>query len=611
MTIPNKLDNRYIIDTLIKKGRNYRLFTATDIQNPDSKILIHEIIETSPNPTNYKAAQYIFKKEVKELVQLSHPGIINFMEGFVENYRFYLVSEDFQGKYLIDIMKQKGIQTFTPEQILEKASNIIEIVSYLISLPKKQKPYINLNPASFVMLSSGEILMINPGTADLFYSRDNDQKPEAHAHKTKKKNYAYDVASIIYYLFTGKMPEKKDPISPSTINPDIPEEISLELIQILQNPGIINTILEIDIRLRRAFEKVERKKARELEKTRKKKEKLQFARQLGITAIIFLIISAGVFLFLGQFKNEIYYRICIKNTEKIRNALEKYASDHQGKYPEKLNQLTPDYLKKIPVCWTLPEASYADNYHGYSIGGYNYCRFQCPGNHPGLGGGTGFPRYNSLDGILLREPPNSMGNNPMDYLINAYLSAEKGNNEEALRILGNLTMIDSEVLEKRGGIEKYYVFWNMARILEKMKEPGKALKKYRSARDSMLSDNTPEISAEINALLKDYRALAPPGETKKFYMLYTKKLIIQRQDIETIAQIVDIYETMGWKKEAIAFLETNINQLQKNQAFVMAEIYRLKNNPRKACQLYDRILSVPVSETISKIIKNRKKYRKK
>ena len=34
----------------------------------------------------------------------------------------------------------------------------------------------------------------------------------------------------------------------------------------------------------------------------------------------------------------------------IAVALEMYASDHDGRYPNELSQLTPDYLVEIPVC---------------------------------------------------------------------------------------------------------------------------------------------------------------------------------------------------------------------------------------------------------------------
>ncbi len=42
--------------------------------------------------------------------------------------------------------------------------------------------------------------------------------------------------------------------------------------------------------------------------------------------------------------------VCGENLAKIREALGRYAADHGGRYPEKLQGLVPGYLPSIPVC---------------------------------------------------------------------------------------------------------------------------------------------------------------------------------------------------------------------------------------------------------------------
>ena len=42
-----------------------------------------------------------------------------------------------------------------------------------------------------------------------------------------------------------------------------------------------------------------------------------------------------------------------------------YADDHDGRYPDKLNQLTPKYMREIPIC---PENETEYNYQTGKVG---------------------------------------------------------------------------------------------------------------------------------------------------------------------------------------------------------------------------------------------------
>ena len=42
--------------------------------------------------------------------------------------------------------------------------------------------------------------------------------------------------------------------------------------------------------------------------------------------------------------------MCIENIKAIATAIEYYAKDNNGKFPAKLRQLIPRYLKSRPVC---------------------------------------------------------------------------------------------------------------------------------------------------------------------------------------------------------------------------------------------------------------------
>ena len=92
-----------------------------------------------------------------------------------------------------------------------------------------------------------------------------------------------------------------------------------------------------------------------------------------------------------------YYVVskCEANLKTITVALREYSQDAQGKFPRKLNKLTPEYLKVLPSC---PSSGL----------GYQYVYTHMPDKYTlwcdgvrahDLGGQTtGYPQYNSEKG---------------------------------------------------------------------------------------------------------------------------------------------------------------------------------------------------------------------
>lgn len=78
-------------------------------------------------------------------------------------------------------------------------------------------------------------------------------------------------------------------------------------------------------------------------------------------------------------KSQEQYVACQSNLKNIATSLEMWASDHAGRYPERLSQLTPDYSVKIPEC----PASGADTYSAHYKFGRKPDRFSvyCWGHH--------------------------------------------------------------------------------------------------------------------------------------------------------------------------------------------------------------------------------------
>ncbi|MCD4784149.1 MAG: hypothetical protein K8T10_10050 [Candidatus Eremiobacteraeota bacterium] len=107
---------------------------------------------------------------------------------------------------------------------------------------------------------------------------------------------------------------------------------------------------------------------------------------------------------------------CQCNMKNIGTALEMYSTDYKGKYPEKLDDLTPSYLSKLPRCLpTLKKNSIGSRFYkrlyGLSANDYEYqvsgdreayTAFCGGNNHKGFGVRKNFPSYNNVNGLIAR-----------------------------------------------------------------------------------------------------------------------------------------------------------------------------------------------------------------
>jgi hypothetical protein len=94
---------------------------------------------------------------------------------------------------------------------------------------------------------------------------------------------------------------------------------------------------------------------------------------------------------------------CKSNLKNIGTALEMWAIDNEGKFPESLGQLTPEYLREIPACPAAGLDTYSAAYtvtprEGNDLNDYEV---SCGGHHHAdVGLEEGYPRYNSEQGLI-------------------------------------------------------------------------------------------------------------------------------------------------------------------------------------------------------------------
>ena len=89
---------------------------------------------------------------------------------------------------------------------------------------------------------------------------------------------------------------------------------------------------------------------------------------------------------------------CQSNLKNIATALEMYSTDNKGMFPKKLSQLTPAYLRQIPLCYAAGKDTYSAAY--ISKDNPSYFKIFCSGNyHSTLKIPQNHPQYDSDTGL--------------------------------------------------------------------------------------------------------------------------------------------------------------------------------------------------------------------
>lgn len=93
---------------------------------------------------------------------------------------------------------------------------------------------------------------------------------------------------------------------------------------------------------------------------------------------------------------------CKSNLKNIGTALEMYSTDHGGRFPTSLAQLTPNYLKVIPTCPNAGRDTYSAGYRS-SIDPDDYMVCCSGDNHRGQGLQANQPSYSATSGLIPGE----------------------------------------------------------------------------------------------------------------------------------------------------------------------------------------------------------------
>ena len=99
---------------------------------------------------------------------------------------------------------------------------------------------------------------------------------------------------------------------------------------------------------------------------------------------------------------------CVSNVRNIVTALELYAAKNKGRYPDKLSELSPQYLRVLPTCPAAAKDVYSESYKAVNkkiegktgVSWRSRNSFCCAGNNHELAGvKPDHPAWNSAKGF--------------------------------------------------------------------------------------------------------------------------------------------------------------------------------------------------------------------
>ncbi|MCE1246995.1 MAG: hypothetical protein LWY06_10155 [Firmicutes bacterium] len=120
--------------------------------------------------------------------------------------------------------------------------------------------------------------------------------------------------------------------------------------------------------------------------------------------LILLLISISALLIIPGFlraRSPSPCTQCPSNCKNIGIALKMYADDNHGCYPDKLEQITPKYLRQIPTCASAGTSTVYISSYTKSANPDAYT-FYCKGNnHEAIGVKPDNPMFTSREGLKI------------------------------------------------------------------------------------------------------------------------------------------------------------------------------------------------------------------